>query len=83
MVISEFFKEFFNIIMGTFGILILLFALIIVLLFMAWLVKIEFEWFFETDLFKLLNSISDKFKVKFNKRKESIHKTVKFLNKKN
>ena len=72
----------FNVILKVFGLLLILLALLICLLFFIWVIKLEFEWFFETDMFKWLNDLSNKLKIKFKKKEGDVHKTVKFLNNK-
>ena len=79
---AEFFKEFVNIVMRTFGVSIILLALIICLVFFVWVIKLEFDWFFDTDLFKWLENLSLKFKSIFKKKGDGVHKTVDFINKK-
>lgn len=55
----------FRTILWTLGTMIILMSAIIIVVFMAWIIKIEFLWFFETDLLKWLRKSARDFKVKF------------------
>ena len=55
----------FRSILWTLGTMIILMSAIIIVVFMAWIIKIEFLWFFETDLLKWLRKSARDFKVKF------------------
>ena len=50
------------------GLFILLFASIITIVFLAWIVKLEFDWFFGIDISKKFNDFKNKGKVKFAKK---------------
>ena len=82
LVMDEAVRITFTVILRVLGFSLLLLALIICLLFFIWIIKLEFEWFFDTDLFKWLNDRSMKAKSKFKSREGEVHKKVKFLNKK-
>ena len=50
------------------GLFILLLAGVIIVTFFAWVVKLEFEWFFGLDITKKFKVWSDNYKVKLAKK---------------
>lgn len=72
----------FRSILWTLGTMIILMSAIIVVVFMAWIIKIEFLWFFETDLLKWLRKSARDFKVKFVKFFIKVRRLIDKSNKK-
>ena len=56
-------QEAFRSIMGVTGLMILLTASITIIVFLVWVIKLEFEWFFGWDVFKSLKNLSSKWKI--------------------
>lgn len=54
------------------GLMILLLACVIVITFLVWVVKLEFEWFFGLSIFKWFREKSLNFKFKLLKRSKKI-----------
>ena len=72
----------FRTILWTLGTMIILMSAIIIVVFMAWIIKIEFLWFFETDLLKWLRKSARDFKVKFVKFFIKVRRLIDKSNKK-
>lgn len=72
----------FKSILWTLGTMIILMSAIIIVIFMAWIIKIEFLWFFETDLLKWLRKSARDFKVKFVKFFIKVRRLIDKSNKK-
>ena len=68
----------FDMILMTTGYFIITLACIITITFLVWLVKLEFEWFFDVNIFKVFSSKIDNakslFKKKVNRVKLSVDK---------
>ena len=68
----------FDMILMTTGYFIITLACIITITFLVWLVKLEFEWFFDVNIFKVFSSKIDGakslFKKKVNRVKSSVDK---------
>ena len=66
----------FDMILMTTGYFIITLACIITITFLVWLVKLEFEWFFDVNIFKVFSSKIDNAKSLFKKKVNSVNSSV-------
>ena len=61
-------QEAYKAILSVVGLMLLLSSSIIIIAFMVWVIKLEFEWFFGLSIFKWFREKSLNFKFKFLRR---------------
>lgn len=58
-------QEAYRIIMQVVGLMTLLTAAIVIITFLVWVIKLEFEWFFGLNIFKWFEEKANNLKIKF------------------